>query len=97
MPSACHRHVDSTLQFIRSRRNQFLFAASLLGLLPRGTAQVVPLTDVHLSGTDNQVQNGAELTIMSGGTFTAATGSVVDLFNATVAPAQFRHADQCKI
>lgn len=39
----------------------------------------------NLSGTDNQVQNGAELTIMSGGTFTAATGSVVDLFNATVA------------
>ena len=50
-----------------------------------GALQATTLTDVSLLGTANRVEDAAELTIVSGGSLTADAGSVVDLFNATVA------------
>jgi hypothetical protein len=60
------------------------FAGLGLGWISSGLAATT-LIDLHLQGTANQVENGAELTITSGGALTGATGSVVDLFQATVA------------
>lgn len=64
-----------------SRRKALAFALTFAGSLQGQTA----LTDLHLSGTNNQITNGAEMTVLSGGSVTAAAGSVIDLFHATVA------------
>ena len=64
-----------------SRRKALAFALTFAGSLQGQTA----ITDLHLSGTNNQITNGAEMTVLSGGSLTAAAGSVIDLFHATVA------------
>ena len=64
-----------------SRRKALAFALTFAGSLQGQTA----LTDLHLSGTNNQITNGAEMTVLGGGSLTAAAGSVIDLFHATVA------------
>jgi hypothetical protein len=59
-----------------------LFGA--LVFLPAATGQAV-LSDVQLDGTNNTLRNAAELTLAAGSTLSAEAGSVVDLFNTTLA------------
>ncbi len=71
-----------------NRSDRLRLSLIVLGLgifaLPLTRAQTV-YTDIQLAGTNNQIASAAELTVLSGGTFTAASGSVIDLFHATVA------------
>lgn len=57
-------------------------AAAVIG--SQGRAATV-LTDLSLLGTQNRLENNAEFTVMSGAILTAASGSVLDFFHATVA------------
>lgn len=70
LPSPACRHLAWTLAL------WVLIAGSALG-------QTI-LTNITFVGTFNRVDNNAELTIASGGILTGASGSVIDLYHATV-------------
>src|SRR5437763_115635 len=78
---------DALRDGIHRRLGRFLRAFAVTGLagLVAAHAQVTPLTNVQMSGSLNTIANSAELTIKAGATLTAESGSVVDLFHATVA------------
>lgn len=66
-------------------RTRNLLAVLFLSVLEAFQAFGAELTDAQLLGTGNQIANGAELTILGGGTLTANSGSVVDFYHATLA------------